>query len=78
LGEALLEPLDPAWVQQVQAQIVELEFGIGGELQEEGQPEIAGRLSRDIDAIESILVQRIQQELLGPRIAHVGVVKGKM
>ncbi len=78
LGEALLEPLDPTWVQQVQAQIVELELGIGSELQEEGQPEIAGCFTRDIDAVEGIVVQGVEQELLGPGIAQVGVVKSNV
>jgi hypothetical protein len=78
LGEALLEPLDPAWVEQVQAQIVELEVGVGGQVQEEGQPEIAGGFSRDVYAVKGIVVQGIQQEPLGPRIAYVGVVNGNV
>ena len=56
LGEALLEPLDPPWVQQVQTEIVELKLGIGGQVQEEGQPEITGCFSRDIYAVKGIVV----------------------
>jgi len=36
LGEALLVPVNPARIEQEQVQVVGLEFGIGGQLQEEG------------------------------------------
>ena len=52
LSEALFEPLDPARVEQIELEIVKLELRIGGELQEEGQPQISGCFARDIEAID--------------------------
>ena len=78
LGEALFEPLDPARVEQIELQIVQLKLGIGGEVQEEGQPQVSGCFSRDIDAIERVAIQGIQQELLGQRIARRGIVNGNV
>ena len=49
---------------------------VGGELEEEGQPEVAGGFTGDIDAVEGVLVERVEQELFGQRVAWEGVGEG--
>jgi hypothetical protein len=48
LSKALLEPLDPARIEQKQIQVVGGQVRVSGELKEEGQPEVAGCLAGQV------------------------------
>jgi len=65
LGEGLLEPLNPAGVEEEEVEVMGLEIRIIGELEEEGEPEEAGGFSRDVDAVEGVRVDSTEEELFG-------------
>jgi hypothetical protein len=75
LSEALLEPLDPAWVEQVQVQVLLGQQRIISQGQVEGQPVIPGRLAGNVQPFEAVLLHRRQPHgsgLLNPLwgVAH--------
>lgn len=76
LGEALLEPLGPARIEQKEVQITGGQVRVSGQMQEEGQPEVAGRFTGDIDPVEGVLVEGIQKKSFGQRVAWQGIDEG--
>jgi hypothetical protein len=67
-----------ARVEQEQAQVAGSQFGIVGQLPEEGKPVVAGGFPGDVQTVEAIGVQAVQQHLPGFLIAHASVGKGLM
>ena len=62
LGEALLEPVHPARIERVELDVVGFQVGIGGELEEEGEPVIAGGFPGDVQAVAVVLVESLEQQ----------------
>ena len=54
LSKALLEPLDPAWIEEKQVQMAWREIRVRSELEEERQPQVPGGFSGDVQPIKGI------------------------
>jgi hypothetical protein len=77
-GETFLVPMHPAGIEQEEGRVVGSQLWILGQLQEKGQPVVAGRFPSNVHPRQIVLGQRFQQQRLGLLKARQAVGKRAM